>query len=201
MPKAYSDAERLHIKKRLIEEAEACLTQYGIRKTSVDELVKRVNIPKGTFYLFYPSKEMLFFEVFNTLHDKIQTDLLRRLDGLRNNVNVESLSDLIFQFYKQMDSTFMYSFMASGELDLLIRKLPPEITEAHVHRDDFNMEQLLAVLPGKHSDNAVKLFSAALRAIFFMMSHRREIGVDIFDETIRLMLRGVITQLFEEEIL
>ena len=61
MPKTFSDAERVHIKKRLMEEAEACLTQYGIRKTSVDELVKRVNIPKGTFYLFYPSKEMLFF--------------------------------------------------------------------------------------------------------------------------------------------
>lgn len=201
MPKTFSDAERVHIKKRLMEEAEACLSQYGIRKTSVDELVKRVNIPKGTFYLFYPSKEMLFFEVFNALHDKIQTDLLRRLDGLRNNVNVESVSDLIFQFYKQVDSTFMYSFMASGELDLLIRKLPPEITEAHLHKDDFNMEQLLSLLPGKHRDDIVKLFSAALRAIFLMMSHRREIGEDIFDETIRLMLRGVITILFEEDMM
>ncbi|WP_286081321.1 TetR/AcrR family transcriptional regulator [Parablautia intestinalis] len=38
---------------------------YSIRcpATTVDEIVKRVNIPKGTFYLFYKSKELLLFEV------------------------------------------------------------------------------------------------------------------------------------------
>ena len=35
----------------------------GVKKTTVDELVKRTGIPKGTFYLFYPSKEMLLFDV------------------------------------------------------------------------------------------------------------------------------------------
>lgn len=201
MPKTFSDTERAYIKKRLMEEANACLTQYGMRKTSVDELVKRVNIPKGTFYLFYPSKEMLFFDVVNKLHDQIQTDLLRSLDELRGNVNAESVTDLIFRFYKQMDSTIIYSFMASGELDLLMRKLPPEIAEAHIQKDDFNMERLLSLLPGKRSDDTVKVFGAALRAIFLMMSHRREIGEDIFDETIRVMLRGVVAQLFEREML
>ena len=63
MPKCYSDQEREYIKKRLKEEAVACMGQFGIRRTTVDELVKRVNIPKGTFYLFYPSKEMLLFDV------------------------------------------------------------------------------------------------------------------------------------------
>ena len=56
MPRAYSDQERAYIRKRLHEEAVLCIKQYGMRKTSVDELVQRVNIPKGTFYLFYPSK-------------------------------------------------------------------------------------------------------------------------------------------------
>ena len=52
MPKSYSDQEREYIKKRLKDEATKCLIQYGVRRTTVDEIVKRVNIPKGTFYLF-----------------------------------------------------------------------------------------------------------------------------------------------------
>ena len=52
MPRAYSDQERAYIRQRLHEEAILCIKQYGMRKTSVDELVRRVNIPKGTFYLF-----------------------------------------------------------------------------------------------------------------------------------------------------
>lgn len=59
MPKCYSEQEREYTIKRLKEEAAACMGQFGIRCTTVDELVKRVNIPKGTFYLFYKSKELL----------------------------------------------------------------------------------------------------------------------------------------------
>ncbi|MFH1513530.1 MAG: helix-turn-helix domain-containing protein, partial [Bacillota bacterium] len=59
MPKSFSDAERAYIKERLLREAEACLAAYGVRKTTVDELVRRAGIPKGTFYLFYASKEAL----------------------------------------------------------------------------------------------------------------------------------------------
>ena len=53
VPKSYSEQEKEYIRKRLKEEAAKCLAKYGVRRTTVDEIVKRVNIPKGTFYLFY----------------------------------------------------------------------------------------------------------------------------------------------------
>ena len=60
MPKTFTDKEREYIKKRLMEEAQDCLRLYGIRKTTVDELVKRASIPKGTFYLFSTRKSYCF---------------------------------------------------------------------------------------------------------------------------------------------
>lgn len=60
MPKSYSDKEREYIIKRLKEEARLCMEQYGIRKTTVDELVKRVKIPKGTFIYFFNQKNCSF---------------------------------------------------------------------------------------------------------------------------------------------
>ena len=77
MPKAFSNNEREYIKNRLMEEARNCLKLYGMKKTTVDELVKRVNIPKGTFYLFFESKEILFYEVLCLFHDELQAELLR----------------------------------------------------------------------------------------------------------------------------
>ena len=62
MPKIYSETERTDIKDNLKREANILMIERGIKKTTVDELVKRAGIPKGTFYLFYPSKEMLLFE-------------------------------------------------------------------------------------------------------------------------------------------
>lgn len=201
MPKTFSDTERAYIKKRLMAEAQACLAQFGMRKTTVDELVKRVNIPKGTFYLFYPSKELLFFDVFCTLHDELQTTLLYWIDELRGNINADTVTELVFRLYKQVDSTFIYSFIASGDLELLVRKLPPEVAKAHAQKDDFSMERLLSLLPGVRTEGNIKIFSAVLRAIFCTMLHKREVGEDVFDDAIRVMLRGVVLQLFWGETL
>jgi len=180
-----------------MEEAQACLIRLGMRKTTVDELVKRVNIPKGTFYLFYPSKELLFFDVFCALHDELQADALRRIDELQGNINADTVTELIFQLYKQVDATFIYSFAASGDLEMLMRKLPPEVAKTHAEKDDFSIEKLLSLLPGVHVEGNIKIFSAALRAIFCTMPHRKEIGEDVIDDAIRVMLRGVVSQLFE----
>ncbi|MPM61934.1 hypothetical protein SDC9_108798 [bioreactor metagenome] len=201
MPKSLSESERQAIKKRLMEEAQACLAQYGMRKTTVDELVRRVNIPKGTFYLFYPSKELLFFETYCTLHDELQATLLKWIDELGDNVNADTVTQLLFRLYKKTDSTFLYSFIANGELELLVRKLPPEVTAAHIQKDDFSMERLLSLLPGVRTEGNIKIFSAVLRAVFCTMLHKREIGEDVFDDTILVMLHGVVRELFEGKVL
>ena len=71
MPKVYSEEERNTIISRLKEEANILMQEKGVKKTTVDELVKRVGIPKGTFYLFYPSKEMLLFDVSQDFHKQV----------------------------------------------------------------------------------------------------------------------------------
>ena len=45
MPKSYSEQEREYIRERLKEEAAQCLAKYGVRRTTVDEIVRRVKIP------------------------------------------------------------------------------------------------------------------------------------------------------------
>ena len=79
LPKCYSDVEKEAIRNNLKKEAKKCMEQYGIKKTTVDELVKRVNIPKGTFYLFYPSKEVLLFEVLLEIQDRINEEVYQAI--------------------------------------------------------------------------------------------------------------------------
>ena len=97
MPKCYSDQEREYIRKRLKEEAAACMGQYGIRRTTVDEIVKRVNIPKGTFYLFYKSKELLLFEVIQEQHELVNQKLYQAISDMAGTeFSAEKITDVIF---------------------------------------------------------------------------------------------------------
>lgn len=198
MPRPYSDQERAYIRKRLHEEAVLCIKQYGMRKTSVDELVQRVNIPKGTFYLFYPSKEMLFFEVIMDFHDTVQAEVLKAAGALKADMTPDALTDLLFRFCKMADDSVLVPMIVSGDLELLMRRLPDEVVAAHQAQDDFSVQQLAAMLPEAEGKN-LELFSTALRAVFLLLLHKREIGAPMFDDVLKMLLRGVSIQLFEEK--
>ena len=53
MSTAFSDNERELINLKLIEVAEECLKKYGVRKTTVDQIVQMTGISKGSFYNFF----------------------------------------------------------------------------------------------------------------------------------------------------
>lgn len=198
MPKTFSDSERAYIRERLMEEGKACLSLYGIRKTTVDELVKRVKIPKGTFYLFYESKDLLFFDIFCTLHDEMQEKLLAELAVLEGDMDADTLTNLFFSLYKSLDDSYLLKLITSGELELLFRKLPPELVKQHAEMDDFRVEELVSLVPNLKAQD-IRVFSAAMRGIFISLLHKREVGEEVFDEALRVMLRGVALQMFEGE--
>ncbi|NCA93142.1 TetR/AcrR family transcriptional regulator [bacterium] len=198
MPKSFNENERAYIKKRLIEEAKICLASYGVRKTTVDELVKRVNIPKGTFYLFYATKELLFYDVLCEFHDEIHDKLMKDAAAIRESVTADKLTDLLFGLYKMADESFMLRFITDGEAELFLRKLPPEIAAEHAVKDNFGVEKLLEVIPTIRCKN-IATISAAFRGIFLTMCHKREIGADVYDDALRMTIRGVALQMFERE--
>lgn len=193
MPKRYSDQERAYIKKRLKEEAAACMGQFGIRRTTVDEIVKRVNIPKGTFYLFYPSKELLLFEVIQEQHALVNQKLYQELSGLvETDLSAEKITDVIFEFYKLTEEMPVFRLMDSGEIELLVRKLPQEVVEAHLQED--TIPELFSLLPVK-KDVDIPVLSTALHAIYYATLHKKEIGEAQYEQALRLLIHGVVTQI------
>ncbi len=195
LPKSYSDQEREYIIKRLKEEAAKCLAQYGIRRTTVDELVKRVNIPKGTFYLFYKSKELLLFEVIQEQHEAINNELAAALAEIADKpMSADIFTDLIYGFFKQTEDMPILRMLDTDEVELLIRKLPREVVEAHLKDDTDTIGQMLAYFPLR-KDVDVKVISAAFHAIYFATLHKAEIGEDGYDEALRALIYGIVTQI------
>ena len=195
MPKCYSDQEREYIKKRLKEEAAACMGQFGIRRTTVDELVKRVNIPKGTFYLFYKSKVLLLFDVIQEQHELVNQKLYQAISEVADqSFSAEKLADMIFEFYKMTEEMPIFRLMDSQEIELLVRKLPREVVEAHLQDDTDTIQKMFALLSVKKEVD-VKVMSAAFHAIYYATLHKKEIGEEEYDQALRMLIYGVVTQI------
>jgi len=197
MPKALSAQERETIQNRLKSEARQCLRTLGIKKTTVDELVGRVHIPKGTFYLFYQSKELLFFDVLMDFHNELQADLISVVEQ-QQTLNTKNLVTILYSLFKRVDGSFLAAMIQNNDIELLMRKLPPQLVQDHQRTDDLSMEHFLSFLPLTLEEHRVQVFSAALRAVFLSMLHKSEIGEDVFDEALLLMLTGIVAQLLEE---
>ena len=195
MPKCYSDQEREYIKKRLKEEAVACMGQFGIRRTTVDELVKRVNIPKGTFYLFYKSKELLLFDVIQEQHERVNQKLYQAISEVADqSLSAEKLTDMIYEFYKMTEEMPIFRLMDSEEIELLVRKLPREVVEAHLQDDTDTIQKMFALLPVKKEAD-VKMMSAAFHAIYYATLHKKEIGEEEYDQALRMLIYGIVIQI------
>lgn len=196
MPKSYSEQERQYIKRRLKEEAADCISQYGIRHTTVDELVKRVKIPKGTFYLFYQSKELLFLDVIQEQHQLIEKKLSEAVHSIDYNGNmIELLTEIAFCFFKSVSESPILGMLSSGEIEILERKLPPETLNKNLWQDGSVLNHILPLLPVK-ADIDVNMINAAFHAVYFSTLHKNEIGIKNFDEALRFLVKGLICQLF-----
>ena len=80
-----------------------------------------------------------------------------------------------------------------SEVELLVRKLPQEIVEEHFQNDTDTIEKMLALLPVKKEMDS-KVISAAFHAIYYATLHKAEIGEEQYDEALRTLIYGVITQ-------
>ena len=195
MPKTFSENEREYIRARLIEETKDCLSIYGIRKTTVDEVVKRVGIPKGTFYLFYESKEALILDVILRFNAEVQTQLVQNVAEMSEKPDAESLTEIIFGLYMSVKESFLMKIIANGELDFFMRKAPPEYTAQHAAEDDFMVGKLMALFPAM-DDKKSEIYSGALRGAFLLPMYEKELALENFDDVLRLMVRGIIIQMF-----
>ena len=84
------------IRKDLLDEALRCAVTVGIRKTSVEQLTEAAGIAKGSFYKFFPSKELLFFAVLENIHTETYAVAEKALQDNAELPPIERAAKVIF---------------------------------------------------------------------------------------------------------
>lgn len=83
MPTAFTDEELEHIRSALIQAGIRLSKELGLQKMSVEKLTAAVGIAKGSFYMFFGSKEDFILEVAEYTGAQTQKMLLSRMNGRR----------------------------------------------------------------------------------------------------------------------
>ncbi len=83
MPTAFTEEEMKRIRTELIFAGMRLSRELGLQKMSVEKLTAAVGIAKGSFYLFFGSKEDFILEIANYSGEETQKMLLSKLNGRR----------------------------------------------------------------------------------------------------------------------
>ena len=197
MATAFTDKEKEVIRKKLHKAAKECLQRYGVRKTTVDQMVAMADISKGSFYSFYSSKEMLFFRVL----EEYQIDIMNRLEEQleqENQINANQFEQLLYDFYQDFRYSFVFTIFKNHEMELLIRKLPKEVIINHRLIDDRMAEKVVSRINIKETIS-VEIVSALFRTIAMSILHIEEIGEKQFDTILKLLIQGIVEQITKED--
>lgn len=197
MATAFSENEKDLIRIKLNNAAKECLGKFGVRRTTVDQLVSMAGISKGAFYSFYPSKEILFFTVFEEYQNSVIEEATGKLSKMRN-ISIQEFSELIYGLYQRVRQSFIMNIIQNEEFDYLIRKLPEVLITNHHSFDDMLAQNLFSYIKIKKHINT-QTVTASLRAVFMSMLHVKEIGEKDFDEVLKLLIKGLAQQLIEED--
>lgn len=194
MAKAFSDAEKQSIRLKLIESYETCLSKYGIKKISVDDLVKMAGISKGSFYLFYETKEMLFVDVLDYVQDRIKSVIY---DTFQSNPGIsqkELLKKLIMNVFEQMKKTpWVLDLANSEDYESTLRRIPPEVLSRHMARDSADISEVLTHFH-LHLKVSLEVLTALIRALYSTLLYKSMIG-EHYEEAVGIMADGIISQI------
>ena len=195
MPRAFNERERNLIKERIRKAAASLMIRNGVRHTTIDAIVKSAMIPKGTFYLFYATKEELLFEVLENEHEKMEKSILEQISKVNpSTINPDSATELIYSFYKMVDEHPLLATISREDVTLISQRLPEERISKHLEEDRNMSAKLMRFLPLKDGIT-VETVSSSLHAIYFTMLHLKETADDKSEELLKLIIRGIMIQI------
>ena len=194
MPKKYTDEERENIRKDLRKAGEDCLRRYGVRRTTVDELVHLADIPKGTFYLFYPHKEALFLDMIQSFQDDVDSLYPTLLAELDENHIVTSLTDVFSRILMMFYERGLYRFLDNAELDVVLRKYGDDRKTDLMKRLDTTLHELFSYF-SIEDENDINAFRSGYEALLYLLLsydrlHEKE-------KALRFLIRGLVLQMVE----
>jgi len=192
---AFTEQEKEMIKEQLKQSAKECLSKYGIKKTTVDELSQMAGISKGAFYKFYESKELLFFEIFEDFHNDffgLASSILRERTDLNERDRIEKAileSCLLIQ-----KSTFMNNI--ENEMGYVLRKIPQDLLKNHYSSDNVVVQQIISA-SGITLSVSPKFVFTAVHTLQVLLTNKEGLDEEYFQEILKIFIKSLCAKMVE----
>lgn len=192
MPKGFSEAEKETITHKLLAECKKQWQTYGYKKTSLDVLCQNVGISKGAFYIFFDSKESLFYQVIIQTQTQLYDLVEQHLTQTPSKYGVTEALKAVFAEY--CNSSFMYD-VKSADFQTFLNKLSQqqrnELNDLGHTKAEFMLRKPFLKL--KIDEN---LALSVLNAMLAIVSQKGNVPCDV-KAVFSFMIDHLVEEIFE----
>lgn len=191
MTKAFSEAEKTRLRERLLKQGRKLFTQYGLKKTSLEDLTQPLGIAKSTFYLFFESKEALYFELLLQMRSEVE-ERIRAASFASTDDPREGLRRFMRAVVDELETNPLTRRLVTQpeELELLARNAPPELRAANTQ--DSTSYILPAILAGQAQGSIIaeqpEVIAGVIRSVALLTLHKDVIGEEVYPQVVNLMI-------------
>ena len=196
MPK-FSDTEKEMIRQNLMPEGERLFTTFGLKKVSIDEIVRAAGIAKGSFYSFYTNKEHLYMDIAANLQEKMWLEMEEFLEKNRSLPPRELCKQCFLWMFQELERYPMLRQANSETAEYLYRKLPPEVIAAHTQDDGHELEKLAEY--GVHFTCGIEIATKTLQTLAVSFLNLQQDSTKDQLTIMEIILDGVLKEIVSDE--
>lgn len=196
MPK-FSDTEKEMIRQKLMQEGERLFTTFGLKKVSIDEIVRAAGIAKGSFYSFYTNKEHLYMDIAANLQEKMWLEMEEFLEKNRSLPPRELCKQCFLWMFQELERYPMLRQANSETAEYLYRKLPPEVIAAHTQDDGHELEKLAEY--GVHFTCGIEIATKTLQTLAVSFLNLQQDSTKDQLTIMEIILDGVLKEIVSDE--
>lgn len=179
---------------QLFEAGRTLFTQYGFKATSVAAIAKQAGLAVGTFYLYYPSKERLFLDIFIQENERLKQQCQDGLSRMQEpkEVIMHMLSCNAQGMQKSPILREWYNRKVFDKLERLYRK---EHGNTSVH---FLFDTFMKLVEKWQADGKIRgdIDAATIMQVFTAIInvdlHKEEIGIEYFPRLLEVLTTLVL---------
>jgi len=158
--------------------------QYGIQKTTVEDIARAAKISKGSFYSFFNSKEELFFDILENIEREFKGKFYEEVFP-ESKSRREGFKAFLNDFFDIMQNTSLFKKLNSSDIEYLMRKLPENRLAGHIQHDYAVFEDFYCTWrdKGVFKELNIKGFTGVMKLMFYLILHQTEYTNEEFEAT------------------
>jgi AcrR family transcriptional regulator len=199
--KPFSESDRASVKKKLHVKSLQLFSKYGLKKTTIDDISKAAGIGRGTFYLFYKSKEELFMSIIEEMEEAIKNEICSAI-AVGGTDPRAIFKDFLGKIFRILDKNPMLKNLLSDreEFELLFGNLPPERLSAFIGNDDRLVREVLEQfkITGFDLPMAPAQFAGLIRAFYLLPLQKELIGEEAFPGVVDFIAESITYNLLRK---